>query len=35
MLSSDFLRGLRVRLVRAVLFLARHARHFENFTPSI
>jgi len=30
MLSSDFLRGLRVRLVTAILFLARHARHFEN-----
>ena len=30
MLSSDFLRGLRFRLVTAILFLARHARHFEN-----
>jgi len=34
MLSSDFLRGLRVRLVTAMCFLARHARHFENFTPN-
>jgi len=34
MLSSDFLRGLRVRLVTAMRFLARHARHFENFTPN-
>jgi hypothetical protein len=30
MLSSDFLCRLRVRLVTAILFLARHARHFEN-----
>jgi len=34
MLSSDFRRGLRVRLVTAMRFLARHAGHFENFTPN-
>ena len=34
MLSSDFLRGLRVRLITAMRFLARHARRFENFTPN-
>jgi len=34
MLSSDFRRGLRVRLITAMRFLARHARHFENFTPN-
>ena len=35
MLSSDFLRGLRIRLVRAMAFLARYAWRLENFTPSI
>jgi len=35
MLSSDFLRGLRIRLIKAMLFIARHARHFENSPPGI
>ena len=35
MLTSDFLRGLSVRLVSAILLLARHAAHFQDFPPNI
>jgi hypothetical protein len=35
MLSSDFLRGLSVRLVSAILLLARHAAHFQDLAPNI